>query len=176
MSVHRPRICATPRVPLVGGHVVRVEHLGEKAERAQRVPQVVHEHRDVVAPLRLEQPPEPERLERGARPRQQLAGVDGLGEVGVGALVQPRLDRVRLAPRRREHDDGGPAAAPRAEASKHLDAVHPRHRHVEQDELGLPLVHQPQRVGPEMRRAHAVAVVREQRLVERERVGESRRR
>ena len=116
MSVHMPRICVTGGVALVGRQVLGVEHLGDEAERRQRVPQIVHEHRDVVAALRLEHALQAEGLERGAHAREELARVDGLREVRVGALLQARLDRVRLAPRRRQHDDRRAAAAARAQA------------------------------------------------------------
>ena len=48
----------------------------------------------------------------------------------------------------------------------------PGHRHVEQHELGLALVDLAQRLDAALRRAHAVAVLGEDRLVEGERVGE----
>ena len=128
------------RAPLVGRQVVGLEHLGDEAERRQRVPQVVDEHGDVVAPLRLEHALQPEGLERGAHAREELARVDGLRQVGVGALLETGLDGVRLAPRGGEHDHGRASAAPRAKATQHLDAVHAGHRHVEQHELRLVLL------------------------------------
>ena len=66
----------------------------------------------------------------------------------------------------------GPAAAPRAQPPQDLDAVDAGHRHVEQDELGLALVHLPQRLDAALRRADLVAVLGEDGLVEGERVRE----
>ena len=85
----------------------------------------------------------------------------GLVRYASAPSLQPRLDRVRLAPRGGEHDDRRAAAAARAQPAQHLDAVEPRHRHVEQHELRLALVDLAQRVDAAARGADAVAVLRE---------------
>ena len=128
--------------PLLEGHIVGVEELGDQAERAQRMPQIVDQHGHVVAALGLELAAQAERFERGSHPREQLARVDRLGQVRVGAAPQARLDGVRLALGRGQHDHRRTAAASLAQALEHLAAVHLRHRHVEQDQLRLALLHQ----------------------------------
>ena len=123
----------------VGREILGVEDLGDEPERRERVPQVVDEHRDVIAPLTLERALQAMRLERAADAREELAALDGLGHVRVGAFAKPVLDRVGIAARGREHEDGGAAAATRAQAAEDLEAVHARHRHVEQHDLRLAL-------------------------------------
>ena len=139
----------------------------------ERVPEVVHEHRDVVAALRLEHALQPERLERRAHAGQELARVDGLREVRVGALLEPRLDRVRLAPRRREHDDRrARRRAARAGARSTSTPSIPGIDTSSSTSSGSRSSTIAQRLDAARRGAHAVAVVGEERLVEGERVGE----
>ena len=173
MSAQSVRICCDGRVRSSADEVLGLEHLGEEPERAQRVPQIVHEHRDVIAPLRLEQCACSRNDSSAARTRARSSRESmGFVRYASAPFAQPRLDRVRLASRGRQHDaPPGPRRDARA-AVEHLDAVHPRHRHVEQHELRLALVDLLQRVVAAQRRAHPVAVVGEERLVEGERVGE----
>src|SRR5919205_431164 len=71
----------------------------------------------------------------GLYARDQLARVEGLGQVVVGADLQPD-DAVNVVAARREHHDVhvrpfGP------QPPQHLEAVHARHHHVEHDERVL---------------------------------------
>ncbi len=74
--------------------------------------------------------------EEGAHARSQLGHVDGLGEKVVGPGVEP-LDALARGVEGGDHDHGehgvlGIGADPPA----HLVAVHPRHHHVEENEIG----------------------------------------
>ncbi len=134
--------------------------------------QVVHQHGDVIPSLRLDNAPQPERLEGGTHPRQQLARIDGLRQVGVGSLLQPRLDGVRLPAGGCEHDDRRPPTPAGPKLSQHLHPVHPGHRDVEKHELRLARIDDPERLEAALGDAHTVAVFRENVVVERERVRE----
>ena len=157
-------------MPLLGREVVVLEELGDEAERRQGVPQVMHEHCDVIAPLPFEQALQPERLESRPNACQELARVDGLGQVGVGSFLEPRFDRVGLPARRGQHDDGRTPATSGTKPPEHLHPAQPRHRHVEENELRLAFVDLRQGVRAVRGRAYAVTVLGEQRLVEGERV------
>src|SRR4029077_18138978 len=101
---------------------------------------------DVIAPLRLEQALQSERLERGTRSCKQLASVDRFGEVGIGALAEPGFDRGRLPASRREHDDRRAAPPAQQKTAQDFNAVHAGHRHVQQYELRLALIALTQRL------------------------------
>ncbi len=70
--------------------------------------------------------------ELGPDPRQELAMAEWLGDVVVGAGVEPD-DLVRLLPPRGQHDDRHGRAG--AEPARYLDAVQVRQRHVEHDRV-----------------------------------------
>ena len=81
-------------------------------------------------------------LRRGApqqcpQAREQLLQGEGLHHVVVGARVQAG-DAVAHSIARGEHEDGR-GIADRAQAAADLDAVHPRHHHVEQHRVGCAL-------------------------------------
>ena len=65
-------LAGPPLVKAVTGQEIGEQELGDERDRAQRVPQVVHEHRDLIAPVRLEHAPQPVHLERAAHPRAEL--------------------------------------------------------------------------------------------------------
>ena len=73
--------------------------------------------------------------QHGADARHQLLGVEGLGQVVVGALVQ-RSRALEGGVDLREQDDGGPRAA-RADAAHHLAPVHVGHHDVGDDDVGV---------------------------------------
>ena len=99
------RICVTAVWRSAAVEIFGLEDFGDEAERRERMPQVVDQHRDVVTALGIEHALQAEGLERGPDPGDELSRVDGLREVRVGAFLQARLDRVRLAARRGQHDD-----------------------------------------------------------------------
>ena len=65
-------------------------------------------------------------------PRQQLARVEGLHQVVVGADLEPH-DPVRILPERAEHQHR--RAACRSQPARRRQPVLPRHHHVEHDEI-----------------------------------------
>src|SRR5262245_40652516 len=67
----------------------------------------------------------------GVDSRQQLSGVEGLGQVVVGADFQTD-DAVDIVAARGQHDDGHLRL--RSKPSQDFDAVHLRHHHVQNDE------------------------------------------
>ena len=69
-----------------------------------------------------------------AHAREQLAGVEGLRHVIVGADVEAG-DAVRVLAARREHDDGDVVSS--ADAAAHLEAVDARKHDVEEDDVCL---------------------------------------
>ena len=76
--------------------------------------------------------------QRGADVREQHLGFERLGQVAVGAGVEP-LDRVgRLAAGRQQHDGqvGGPGVL--AQPPQRLEPVHAGHHDVEEDEVRRP--------------------------------------
>ena len=81
----------------------------------------------------------------GPHSREQLSRGKGLGDVVVGAGVQP-AHLVRVAVERGEHDDGHLVAC-LAQGARHLDARHLGQHHVEQDEVGLCLARACEAVG-----------------------------
>ncbi len=81
----------------------------------------------------------------GAEPGQELAEVERLGEVVVGAGVEPRdalLDRIEGG----EHEDGDGAAGG-ADCLADLEPGGPRHQDVEDDDVVVVLARQGQRLG-----------------------------
>ena len=75
--------------------------------------------------------------EQGPDPGQQLLQGEGLDEVVVGAGVEPGHPVVDRGPGG-EHEHRGVVAG-LAQAAAHLEPVHPRHGHVEDDGVGRPL-------------------------------------
>ena len=71
--------------------------------------------------------------QRGLHPRAELAHRERLGDVVVGAELEPE-DLVDLLALGAEHDDRDPLAL-RAQAPADLEAVHLRQHHVEHDEV-----------------------------------------
>ena len=126
------------------------------------------QHGDVVAPLRVEHSLEPEFLERCAHAGQKLPGIDRFREVRVRPFLETGLDRMRFAPRRREHDHRRTATAARTQPAQHFDAIESGHRDVEQHELRLPKVDLTQGFHTARGGAYAMAVLRQQGFVERE--------
>ena len=100
-----------------------------------------------------------------AHARQQLAVVERLGDEVVGA----GLDRLGLL----RPDAGGDhdhrqerGVLVRADAAAHGVAVHPRHDHIEEDEIRVVLLDQLQRLFPGHGRKHLVAARHEHCLEE----------
>ena len=73
--------------------------------------------------------------EHGAHPRLQLGEVDRLADVVVGAAVQPLHHVLGLAERRDQDDGDEGERVVVLDAPGDLVAVHPRHHHVEQDQV-----------------------------------------
>ena len=87
-------------------------------------------------------------------PGDELVGAEGLGEVVVRAGLQA-LDRGLLARPRGQHDHRDvPRGRVRPQRAQQFEAVDPRHHHVGQDDVGLPLGHRPERLLAVGRGAH----------------------
>ena len=96
---------------------------------------------------------EPAQHPRDARP--QLGVVVGLGDVVLGDLVEQVGLRVRGVDRR-QHDDRQVGA--RLDLARERQAVHARHQHVDDQEVGPGLRQAPQRLVAVARGRHLVAV------------------
>jgi hypothetical protein len=72
--------------------------------------------------------------EHRADPREELAQAEGLGDVVVGAYLEP-AHLVRLLAARGEHDDGD-VETTLAQGAAHVPAAQPGHHQVEHDEVG----------------------------------------
>ncbi len=112
----------------------------------EHTPPATHRHL-TRREVQLEPPDaQPRRRRGGARapqhrtdPRQQLAGVEGLGEVVVRADFEAN-DLVDIFALGGEHDDG--QARPlrrRADLAAHVETVHAGQHQVEQDDVGTAL-------------------------------------
>ena len=71
--------------------------------------------------------------QQGADPGRQLLGHEGLGDVVVGAGLEPGHDVVGVVAGR-DHDDGHRARAPQLPAA--LEAVHAREHEVDEHDVG----------------------------------------
>ena len=91
----------------------------------------------------------------GPDPGQQLHGVEGLGHIVVGPHVQSQ-HLVRVLGLGRQQDHRQIVALP--QAGHGGDAVHPRHHHVQQDQVHLLPVQQPQGLIAVIGRQHPVAL------------------
>ena len=91
----------------------------------------------------------------GPDPGQQLHGVEGLGHIVVGPHVQSQ-HLVRILGLGRQQDHRQVVALP--QAGHGGDAVHPRHHHVQQDQVHLLPVQQPQGLIAVIGRQHPVAL------------------
>ena len=91
-----------------------------------------------------------------AQPGQQLLERERLGEVVVGAGVEP-LDPVADRVAGGEHEDRQ-VVARRAERAGRLDAVEPRHHHVDHDRVGRDAADAGERLGAVAGERHLVAV------------------
>ena len=138
---------------------------GRPPSDGDRVPLDVHPDRACLQGgreqlLRLGEP-----AQHGLDPGQQLARRVRLGDVVVGADLQPD-DLVDLAVLGGQHDDRHGAAL--AQLPAHVDAGQAGQHEVEQDEVGAVLVELGQCVGPGLGDGDLVALATEQ---VRERVG-----
>jgi len=94
---------------------------------------------------------------RSAHPGQHLARVEGLGNVIVGAQLQPQ-DLVGVLHPRREHDDrGGGQARVAADAAGHLPAVQVGQHQVEEKQVGALIAQHRQRCGAIARHLHRIS-------------------
>ena len=103
-------------------------------------------HDDVGVGQRLVGQRRPDAAQHGADARHQLGGRERLGDIVVGAGVEP-AHPVALLAARRQHDDrqvGGRGLA--AQLAADLDARHQRQHPVEQDEVGHVLLDRGQRL------------------------------
>jgi hypothetical protein len=70
-----------------------------------------------------------------ARMRARSSRAERLGDVVVGAGIEPELLFGFLGSRRKQDDGRGDAGAPQLAA--HVEAVHPGQHHVEQNEVPI---------------------------------------
>ena len=95
---------------------------------------------------------------QAAHARKQRGIVERLGQEVVGPGVQP-LQPVAGLVERRHHDDGNMGRRRLAlEAATDIEAVHARHHHVQQDDVGLAALADRQGVGP-VERGHDVEIL-----------------
>src|SRR3954453_2123644 len=177
VDVDRPRVAVCAVAPDAGEeHVARPDAAGVRRERREDLELHVR-RRDLGAayahaPLgevdaqlvdvqRLlvgdrVAPRHPAAPERRLDAAAELAQRERLGDVVIGAELEPE-DLVDLLGLRREHDDRHGAARPEAPAD--LEAVEPRHHHVEHDEVERRLAEARERLLPVRRLDDLVAVL-----------------
>jgi hypothetical protein len=89
--------------------------------------------------------------------RQHLLALDRLGDVVDGAELEARDLVGNFAPRRKKDHGGVTRVGVRLDDAAHLEAVHARHHHVEEDQVRIGLARDLDCAGAIPRREDAVA-------------------
>ena len=155
------------------GHVLGAVAVGAPVAFQPALIQPQRERAKIDAPARLARPgvrtQQALAAHHGLDAGQQLARVEGLGQVVVGAHLQAH-DAVHGVSARGEHQDGDGLAL-RAQAAADGQAILARHHHVEHQHVKALALQQHIDRARTIDRAHAVALVAQVALQQRTQVG-----